>query len=743
MARYEITAPNGKRFEITAPDGATQDEVMSYAQSQFNAQESAPATITQSITPEIEARYPYPAEPKRTKSMGRGGADYEYTKRKAQWSRSKQEVDKLRDLAATDPNQAAIIGDMTQGEKILTGIGAGMADVSRGSRNILETIAPDYLTNMLPDVQIPEPSGMKELEQVSQTTSAGRLVGQAAPFLPAGVAAGALPTLGGRIAASSLVGGTEGAAIASGTGKDPITGALVGAAIGGGAEVAGSAINRIATPLVQKWFGRGAKAFDDAGNPTPELSQAAQKEGLTLDDILRSDSDVPEQADQLARNARRKEVFEQFGVPITEAQRTRDKDLFQMQQDAYKRGGKVTDVIEGQEQKLSQVASQAIKDTGGVASEASRTPISSVLNKATKLDQKVSDLYKVARETAPKDKTIKFNNTASTLRNYAQEDQLTGGLVSALQGYMEKQGMLTGLKPTGRVSVEAAENVRKYSNQLFQSTNDRGKQILRDFRDAVDADTGEALGEDWFKQARAAKRDFESGLDRKKLNQFDERNVNLVRDILNNKVTADDIEKGALFRQGSKYQAQDLVDLKRYLESGDADDIAGGQQAWNDIRAQAMQSIRDKAFGGPITEVGTKQLSRAQLERSIKDIGREKFNVLFNPKEQKFLFDLVELSRYKEPPSGTALGGGPSGEAISKVGERLESKIEAIYGIRIPVVSTIKGNMAERKLLKINDDLADIERLRLIEEMKPYRKVLSATGAIAVPVAAKEESDTP
>lgn len=44
MARYEITAPDGKRFEITAPDGATQDEVMAYAKSQFNAQESTQQT---------------------------------------------------------------------------------------------------------------------------------------------------------------------------------------------------------------------------------------------------------------------------------------------------------------------------------------------------------------------------------------------------------------------------------------------------------------------------------------------------------------------------------------------------------------------------------------------------------------------------------------------------------------------------------------------------------------------------
>ena len=35
MPRYEISAPDGRKFEITAPEGATQEEVLAYAQSNF------------------------------------------------------------------------------------------------------------------------------------------------------------------------------------------------------------------------------------------------------------------------------------------------------------------------------------------------------------------------------------------------------------------------------------------------------------------------------------------------------------------------------------------------------------------------------------------------------------------------------------------------------------------------------------------------------------------------------------
>lgn len=37
MPRYEITSPEGKKFEITAPDGASQDQVLAYAQQNFKA----------------------------------------------------------------------------------------------------------------------------------------------------------------------------------------------------------------------------------------------------------------------------------------------------------------------------------------------------------------------------------------------------------------------------------------------------------------------------------------------------------------------------------------------------------------------------------------------------------------------------------------------------------------------------------------------------------------------------------
>lgn len=47
MPRYEITSPEGKRFEVNAPDGASQEDVLAYAQQQF----TQPAPKYQPISP--------------------------------------------------------------------------------------------------------------------------------------------------------------------------------------------------------------------------------------------------------------------------------------------------------------------------------------------------------------------------------------------------------------------------------------------------------------------------------------------------------------------------------------------------------------------------------------------------------------------------------------------------------------------------------------------------------------------
>ena len=60
MASYQITAPDGHTLEINAPDGASQEDIMAYAQSQYKPQETQqPAPKSQFLnTDAINKPYP-------------------------------------------------------------------------------------------------------------------------------------------------------------------------------------------------------------------------------------------------------------------------------------------------------------------------------------------------------------------------------------------------------------------------------------------------------------------------------------------------------------------------------------------------------------------------------------------------------------------------------------------------------------------------------------------------------------
>lgn len=53
MATYEITAPNGQKYEITAPEGATEQQILEYAQQQFSSQAAQEPPKKRSVTEEL------------------------------------------------------------------------------------------------------------------------------------------------------------------------------------------------------------------------------------------------------------------------------------------------------------------------------------------------------------------------------------------------------------------------------------------------------------------------------------------------------------------------------------------------------------------------------------------------------------------------------------------------------------------------------------------------------------------
>ena len=636
-----ITATaQGKTF--TFPDG-TQPEQMGGAIDEFFAgqQEQQPVTQEQpeqKITEEAQ-------QPTARTAGGRTAKSKQLTE-----SRVAEEEAFLSSLS---PERRELLESISPGEAALIGAGEGLTTIGRGL-GIADQATPF------------EKEAFTQLRKVQPAATVGKFAAEAAPFIAPGLGVAGIVSTPLRVAATTALGATEGGIISRGEGKDvgtQILSAGIGGTVAGALELGIPIIGRMGGKLIRRILGKAPKGsvIDAAGNPSQEFIQALEKSDLKFEDIL--DDAVGElkgkviEPDQAARQA----FLKSQGLDPTKAQVTREAADFQAQQEAAKTSTKVRTALERQEALLSTRFDNAVIETGGEAARPTNTVIDSVVGKATVLDQEVSRLYKVAREAAPGEKNVRFEGLTKSLRDLAPSDRATEGAISSTVGDLQARGILDkNMKIKGKVSVEIAEEIRKGLNDLFDQSKPFRNSKLRDLKQSLDDDVFKAAGGDVFKQGRAAKTAFEKELSRAKISKFDSRKANLVRDVLENKINPDTLAKDVVFSK--KWRDTDIKQLKDYLSTDDA-----GKAAFNDLRADVLQNIKDRAFIGEIDAQGFQSLSRDKLEKALKDIGQNKINVLFTGKERKFLQDMVKVSKIRAPVRGTALGDGPSGQAINKL----------------------------------------------------------------------------
>jgi len=590
------------------------------------------------------------------------------------------------------------------------GIGRGLTDIGR---------AVGLADEEAPIVK----QSLAELEgQRPITQNVGRAVGQSLPFLIPGVATGGIASTPLRIAAGATVGGLEGGAIAEGTGGNVIEGTGIGGLIAGTAEALFPIISRLGGALVKRFKGSSPSAvFDTQGNPTQALEEALDQSGLTLDDLnQQAQLQLTQQpSNVLPEQAARAAQFEQLGVTPTKAQVTREAADFQAQQEAAKSSGRVRSALEQQEGLLTNKFDEAVTGTGGEAVTSGSPVIDKVVNISTDLDNQISDLYKVARNISPSAKNVKMNKLGKALKDNAGSNKITGGLIQAIRGELQQRGIMGDkFKIIGKVDVDTAEEVRKVMNSFFNSTTDFGRQKLRDFKSALDEDVLSTAGKDVFNEARSAKAAFEKKLSRAKVSKFDSRKANLVRDVLENKINPDNFINDVV--NSKKWRASDLKQLKDFTTDNGAD-----LAPWNDLRAETLDSIKNLSFKGPEDAAGNKALSRDGLQRALQKIGTEKLKVIFEPEELKFLRDVMNVAKLKEPVRGTALGKGPSAQAIKSLEDRVRNL--PLVG---SIIDFINFDSAGRAVIRSNPE-------KQIRQRSNLEKIIP--GAVSVPLIASQE----
>ncbi len=613
-------------------------------------------------------------------------------------TRTKSAIKKAADmerLRIENPYQAEMIEEMHPGKRFAVGAGEGLTNIGRG----LGLVGPKDATQEKMD---------DALRGQSTAAQLGKVTAQALPLVAASGPVGNIASQGLRVAVGAGVGAAEGNIISRGEGGSTgeiVAGTLLGAGLGGAGEALVPVANSIGQAMARKLGLKPdevAKVKVDAqGKPSPEYEAVLQQSGKSPEEIGEV---IQKHSTEHDLNAAREKSFRDLGLEFTEAERTRDRDLWVEQSTQQRKSGKVSELVDRRESQLNQITDTKIEETGGVAPRASNSVYDSVVSKATALDSEINNLYTVARESAPTAKSIRFESAIDSLKENAPSNEMSGGVVSALKKKMKAMGVMNKWKPSGRVDLEQAEELRKYANRLSQSANGEGRYIIRQFKEQLDDDVfrgvDEATGQDLFVQARKAKASFESDLNTNKLNKFDKNEVSLVRDILDNKVSQDVLAETIVKRSG-KYRAKHLGELKEYLQKGTPEQIEAGSKAWDDIRASALTQIKEKAFMGLENREGSKRLAPSGLKRGMAAIGKDKLEVLFSPKERKFLDDLMAVAINKTQPEGSYA---PSQPAIAALGNKITRALPFVGDMLGSISSEVKSRAAEKKLLKLVDD---------------------------------------
>lgn len=562
-------------------------------------------------------------------------------------------------------------------------------------------------------------------EEAPVATTVGEVAGESAPFLVPGLGAGGVAArLGGgalaRGGTAAALGAAEGAAIARGRGgnvDEQLTAGGVGGLAAAGLELVLPRVSRLSGRLFRRLRGHAPDGalIDAQGNPSPEFVAALEESGQSFEDVVdQALRELQEEALE-PREAARRSFLRSQGIEPTTAQITRNAADFQAQQEAAKTSNAVREALERQEAVLTTRFDNAVLETGGSANLPTSSITDAVVEKATTLDQEISDLYRIAREAAPSEQNVRFSSTAETLRKLAPANRRSGGAIEAIVGDLRQKGVLDdNLKVVGRIDVETAEDVRKLANELYDPQNTFANGLLRQVKDSIDDDVFRAAGRDTFRQARQAKAEFESELSRAKISKFDSRKANLVRDILENKLNPDTMVNDVVLSK--RWRAPDLQQLKDYVST----DLAG-TQAFDDLRAETLLEIRDRAFIGPIDERGLRALSRDKLQRVLDQIGEPKRRVLFTPEENAFLDDILKVAQLREPVRGTALGRGPSAQAIGRI-ERFINELPLIGEVFQGVANDVRAGGVLR---------ARVGRIPQPVQLSPARTAAGVAGVAA------------
>ncbi len=274
-----------------------------------------------------------------------------------------------------------------------------------------------------------------------------------------------------------------------------------------------------------------------------------------------------------------------------------------------------------------------------------------------------------------------------------------------------------------QVSINDLEDLRKAAVAKSMNGGEDGYYAGK-LIGAIDTAT-DGAGGDLYKAARAARK--------QQALEFGDQGA--VADLVDNASRTD--RATALEKTASTITNGSIEDVqkvkKTLLEGGDASTQAAGAKAWNDLRAQVVQDIKDRATNGVApTERGGLNLTPSGLKRAIDSYGPQKLNEIFGPTSHRQLMDILDATQtVKTLPPGRAVGSSTVANAMAF----LEKGITKIPGGG--TVADIVRGAAKIRELGANDRAATVATTTPLSEMAAKSTASSQRAATLAKLGAK------
>ena len=460
------------------------------------------------------------------------------------------------------------------------------------------------------------------------------------------------------------------------------------------------------------------QVFNPDGSITPEAQNIVKRANQENDAEMQFTPEMVENYN----------VFVQYGITPTRANVTQSIDDKSDQKDALKRTGPVAERVAEQQKRQKKIFEERrdklAEDGDGTDIRTGEIVFKAIDDFAEAAENSIKAAYDVARNRgAIEGRAITLEPLAIAVKSQMGKDRQSGGVVSAVETELLNEGILIrnadgkvvpnqGL--ARNITVDQAESIRKYLNRLFQSSkgNEGAIDLINLFKRLIDESVENAVGKDIFKEARRLNTDYKKTIERTRKSRRDKSKKNLLEDILQSKVDADQIPK-RLTNAG----IDDFKGVMNFLRSDESGAL--GDQAIKNIKANFLNKMLDKITLKGSTVMGEPEISFTKMDDFVRELRRTgKYNQIFDAGERAFIDDMLRIAKAMSTDKAIQSGSGPSGKAIGRLMEYIAlSKVPGINVIA-PIASEKLGELraylnrsaTDKRLLNVPEGFEEFVR---------------------------------